>query len=113
MKALFLIAVMLMSARAFSMDRVQAQQLLSQRNLNLQNLERNGSQLMLGEVTGGGRLLPAERVQAILLDGQAVLKSEIVSMDFSPVTGRIGDLDSFRVGGIYHTRQDIRGVVIR
>lgn len=113
MKAFILFAVMLVSARAMAMDRALAQQLLAERNLNLSTMERAGAQLLLGEVTGGGRVLPADRVQVILLNNKAVLKSEIVSMDFSPVTGRIGDLDSFRVGGIYHTREDIRGVVIR
>jgi len=113
MKAFFLLAVMLVSAKAFSMDRGEAERLVAQRSLNLATLERAGSQLLLGEVTGGGRLLPADRVQVILLDGRAVLKAEVVSMDFSPVTGRLSDLDSFRVGGTYHTREDIRGVVIR
>lgn len=113
MKALFLISVMILSAKAMAMSRGQAEQLILQRNINLQVLEQTGAQLILGEVTGGGRALPADRVQVILLQDRAVLKKEIISMDFAPVTGKLSDLDSFRVGGTYFTKQDIRGVVVK
>lgn len=116
MKAIVLIAVMVLMAivnTAHAMDRSLAAQLISQRNLNLTSLEQTGAQLILGEVTGGGKVLPADRVQVILLQDRAILKREIVGMDFSPVTGKLGDLDSFRVGGLYYTKEDIRGVVIR
>lgn len=113
MKALILIAVMIISAKALALGRVEAERLIQQRSINLQTLEQNGARLILGEVTGGGRVLPADRVEVILLQDRAVLKREVVSMDFSPVTGRLGDLSSFRVGGLYYTAEDVRGVVVR
>ncbi len=115
MKALLLIALMIVTAKAFSqtLSRAEAERLLQQRNVNLQQIESQGGRLILGEVTGGGRVLPADRVQAVIVDGRAVLKREIVSMDFRPASGsQIGQLDSFRVGGVYYTREDVRAVVV-
>ena len=115
MKAFILIAILALTAaaaKAQTLTRPMAEQMLIQRQINLQTLERGGAQLLLGEVTGGGRVA-ADRVQVILLQDRAVLKREIVSMDFSPVTGKLSDLDSFRVGGEYFTKEDIRGVVIK
>ena len=96
-----------------ALDRVQAERLLQQRQVNLRQLEQGGSKLLLGEVTGAGFVLPADRVQVILLNDRAVVKKEIEGMDFRPVSGKLSDLDSFRAGGTYFTREDIRGVVVR
>jgi hypothetical protein len=64
-------------------------------------------------VTGGGRVVPADRVQAVIVADRAVLKREIISMDFRPANGsQIGQLDSFRVGGSYYTREDVRAIVV-
>lgn len=116
MKALILIAVMLVTAKAFSQEaitRASAERLLQQRNVNLQQVEAQGGRLILGEVTGGGRVIPTDRLQVVIVDNRAVLKREIISMDFNPSSGsQIGQLDSFRVGGTYYTRQDVQAVVV-
>ncbi len=113
MKTLIIISTLLLSFSALALDRVNAEKLLQQRQLNLRAMEQSGSKLLLGEVTGAGLVLPADRVQVILVEQRAILKKEIESMDFSPVSGKLGDLDSFRVGGSYFTREDIRGVVVK
>ena len=113
MKALILFMGLLTAFQALALDRVQADRLLQERQLSLRGLEQGGGKLILGEVTGAGLVLPADRLQVVLLQDRAVLKREIESMAFSPVTGKLGDLDSFRVGGTYFTREDIRGVVVK
>lgn len=113
MKALILVMGLLTAFQALALDRGQADRLLQERQLSLRQMEQGGNRLLLGEVTGAGLVLPADRVQVVLLQDRAVLKREIESMAFSPVTGKLGDLDSFRVGGTYFTREDIRGVVVK
>jgi hypothetical protein len=113
MKALILCMGLLTAFQALALDRTQADRLLQERQLTLRGLEQSGGKLILGEVTGAGLVLPADRLQVVLLQDRAVLKREIESMAFSPVTGKLGDLDSFRVGGTYFTREDIRGVVVK
>lgn len=113
MKASLLIVLMIVSAKAMSMDRNTADQLLQAQGMNLSHLEASGATLLLGEVTGGGRAIPADRVQAIILDNQAITRTQISSMDFRPATNRLSDIDSFRAGGTYFTREDIRGVVVK
>lgn len=115
MKALILIFMMAVTAKAFSQNltRADAERLLQQRNVNLQQVESQGGRLIIGEVTGGGRVVPVERVQAVIVADRAVLKREIISMDFQPSNGnQVGQLDSFRVGGSYYTREDVRAIVV-
>ena len=113
MKSLILIVLMIASANAMSMDRGTADQLLLAQGLNLARFEQAGSVLLLGEVTGGGRAVPMDSVQAILLEDRAIIRNQIGAMDFKPASGRLADLDSFRAGGVFFTKEDIRGVVVR
>ncbi len=114
MKTLILFLGLLTAFQALAMDRTQAERLLQARQLSLRQLEQGGGRLLVGgEVTGAGLVMPTDRVQIVIVQDRVILKREIESMDFSPLTGKLGDLDSFRVGGTYYTREDIRGVVIR
>lgn len=113
MKTLLVLVTLLTSLSALALDRASAERLLQQRQLSLPQLERSGARLLLGEVTGAGFVLPAERVEVVFVRGQAILRQEIESMDFSPATGRLKDLASFRVGGLYFTRDDVRGALVR
>lgn len=115
MKNLILVTFLILAAaasHAAEMTRATAERLLRDRQVNLTYVEREGGRLIfMGENTGGG--IPAGRVQAVILSNRAVLKAEILSMDFQPVAnGQLNNLDSFRVGGSYHTRQDIRAVLV-
>ncbi|MBY0516828.1 MAG: hypothetical protein K2P81_07975 [Bacteriovoracaceae bacterium] len=111
MNKYFLLVLTLLSLNSFAIDRNQVNRLLQQRQMTLSQFEQNGSKLVLGEVTGAGLVLPAERVQVLILNDRVVLKREIESMDFAPITGKLSDLDSFRAGGLYFTRQDIKAVI--
>lgn len=113
MNKLFFILTLSISFSSFAFDRTSAERLLQQRQISLAEQERSGARLLLGEVTGAGFVLPAERVEVVFIRGQAILRSEIESMDFSPATGRLKDLSSFRVRGLYFTREDVRGALVR
>jgi len=113
MKALILFLGLLSAFQALALDRQAAERMLQQKQISLRQIEQGGGKLLLGEVTGAGLVLPADRVQAILLADRAILRRELEGMEFNPSTGRLGDLDSFRAGGVYFTREDIRGVVVR
>lgn len=113
MKNFLILIAFVISFSALALDRSGADRLLQQRQLSLQQMERSGARLLLGEVTGAGFVLPADRVQVVFVRGEAILRKEIESMDFSPATGSLKDLSSFRVRGMYFTKEDIRGAVVK
>jgi hypothetical protein len=112
MKNLFLL-VLVFSFNSFAFNREQAGRLLEQRQLSLRQLEGQGARLLLGEVTGAGFVIPQERVQVVFLRERAILRHEIESMDFSPFTGKMQDLASFRVHGSYYLKEDIKAVLLK
>jgi hypothetical protein len=103
---IFLITLLCLFAvlKANALDRVTAQQLLAEKNVSLTSLESNGSQLLLGEITGAGRVIPA-KVEVIFINEEAILKKEIESMDQG--------LSSFRAKGVYFLNTDIKGVILK
>lgn len=113
MKNLLILIAFLICFKALALDRASADRLLQQRQLSLQQMERSGARLLLGEVTGAGFVLPADRVQVVFVRGEAILRKEIESMDFSPATGSLKDLSSFRVRGMYFTKEDVRGAIVK
>jgi hypothetical protein len=113
MKKLFFLLLLLNCFESEAFDRIQAEQLLNQRQIQLRQLEQAGGQLLLGEVTGAGKVIPIERVQILFLDQKALFKKEIESLEFIPRTGALKDLDSFRHEGLYYTGEQVRGVVLK
>jgi len=81
--------------------------------MSLQILEQQGSQLLLGEVTGAGRALNAEQIDAIFMQDQVVLKQEIEAITFKKKGKKLADIDSFRANGLYFTIEDIQAVLIK
>jgi hypothetical protein len=113
MKTLILALSLLAVQSASALTRLEAESLLKARGISLRALEMQGSRLLLGEGTGGGFQVPASKVDILLLEDQAILRQEVSGMDFSPRTGQVQDLSSFRFEGVFHTGEAIRGVVVR
>ena len=110
MKSLLLL-LFIFSTNVFAFEREHVNQLLSKRDLSLQQLERQGHELLLGEVTGAGRIINLNQVQIILLQDRIVLKKEIESISTINHKSGLKDLESFRAFGLYFTREDIKGVI--
>ena len=113
MKTLLISLSLLFSLQALAnMNRTQAERLLQERNIQLSVRENAGARLLLGEVTGAGLVVPAEKIEAIIAQNRVILKKEIESMDFAPHTLRLKDLSSFRAHGVYFTKSDIQAALI-
>jgi hypothetical protein len=96
---------------AQSLSREQVAELLAQRNISLTQLESRGSRLLLGEVTGAGKVTN-DRIQVIVTTDQALLKNEIDSMD-SMQPEVLQNLQSFRAQGTYFLKSDIKAVIVK
>lgn len=113
MKALITIALLFSSLTLMAFERGHAERLLGSRQLSLHALEQQGSQLLLGEVTGAGRALNAEQIDVIFTQDQVVLKHEIEAITFKKKGKKLADIDSFRAHGLYYTLEDIQAVLIK
>ena len=103
------IILLTFSLNALAFDRMAASLLLEEKKVSLVNLERSGSQLLLGEITGAGRSNPLNQIQVIFIQNEAILKSEIESMDGNTLS----NMQSFRAKGTYFLNSDIKGVVLK
>lgn len=112
MKPILVALLFLTSLQLFAFERDHAERLLDSRQISLINLEQQGNQLLLGEVTGAGRALNAEQIEIIFLHDQVILKKEIEAISFKKKGKLLSDLDSFRAHGLYYTAEDIQAVLI-
>lgn len=113
MKVLLTIVLIMTSLPLLAFERGHAERLLGKRQLSLQMFEQQGSQLLLGEVTGAGRALNAEQIDIIFMQEQVILKNEIEAITFKKKGKRLADIDSFRAHGLYFTVEDIQAVLIK
>lgn len=112
MKFLICLMILANSLLSFSLTREEAIILLAQKNVSLQQLEDQGSQLLLGEVTGGGKSIPMGQVRAILTNESAILQNEIHDIEFSgsPVLSAV---ELFKTAGEIVLKQEIVGVIVK
>lgn len=112
MKIFMSLVLFMFMSSAFALTRSDVERMLSSKNVSLQGLEASGSVMLLGEVTGHGRSIPLEKVQAILTDKDAILRHEIESVSPSGVK-ILGSSDSIRAGGQYILIEDVRATILK
>lgn len=108
MKILFILLVLLSSLVAEAMPRPQLEALLREKGVILADAEMRGMRVLMGEVTGH---IPFSKVQVLVTDREAILKSEIDSVDFNGPQS-VGGVVSVRYNGQYVLRKDVKAVLV-
>ena len=111
MKAFVILFLLLSALSSYGMTRPEAERLLKEKNLSLTTLEAQGWKLLPGEVTGHGRAIAFSKVQAILTEDQAIMRSEFDAVSFSGAEV-LSSLESLRFSGQYIMRQDVKASLI-
>ncbi len=106
MKTLSLLLVLLFSFSAFAISNAKVEDLLRQRGLTVEELGEQGMEVFMGENTGH---LPFNKVRIIITENEAILRSEIDSVDLSGST--LGSVKSVRYNGRYLLKSDIKAAV--
>lgn len=97
---------------AHALTRSDVERMLAAKNVSLRALEGQGAVMLLGEVTGHGRSVPLEKVEAILTEKDVILSHEIESV--SPNGARnLSQSDSIRAQGQYILREDVKATILR
>lgn len=113
MKALLSILGIIFTLTAFaSITRDDLERLLREKGQTIQNFERQGARMILGETTGGGRSVQFARVEVVFTRSEAILKGEIESVNFSSGS-TVGGLESLRSGGKYITNDDVIAIIVK
>jgi len=89
--------------------------MLAQHGYSTAFLNDNGLKVILGEVTGAGRTLPTEDIEAFLTKTQVLLAQDIVRLDFkNPSLGKtLKDISSVEFVKNTIKKKDIHGVVFK
>lgn len=107
-----LILIIFMAANSFAITRSDVERLLSHRNVSLKALEASGAQMLMGEVTGHGRAIPVEKIEAILTDNKAILRKDIEGL--IPTGARsLNSVETIRSQGQYILTEDVRATILR
>ena len=106
MKSFSLLLVLLFSFSASALTRTKVEDLLRQRGLTIQELGEQNMEVFMGENTGH---LPFNKVRILLTENEAILESEIDSVEMSGST--LGSVKSVRYNGRYLLKRDIKAAV--
>jgi len=111
MKIVFFILLFLSSLSSYAMTRSQLETLLKEKGINLAEVEMKGMKVFMGEVTGHINTIPFSKVKALVTDKEAILKSEIDSVDFKAGQS-LGDVVSVRYSGQYILKKDVKATIV-
>ena len=100
----------LSSFAAHAITKPQLEALLREKGIEISKLEAQGMQIYMGEVTGHLNALPFSKVQILVTEHEAILKSEIDSVDFSGAQN-LGSVVSVRFNGQYLLKQDVKATI--
>lgn len=89
--------------------------MLAKHGYSTEFMNENGLKVLLGEVTGAGRTLPTEDIQAYLTKDQIYSAQDIVRLDFKhPSLGKsLKDINSVEFTKGVILKKQIRGVVYK
>jgi len=111
MKFFIFFFFLLNSLPVLAISRQEVETLLRSKNISLRGLEAQGSVLLMGEVTGHGKVIPMDKVEAILTDREVILRHEIESI--SPHGQRsLSTTDSIRGNGRYILTEDVQATIL-
>jgi len=111
MKTLIALFVLLFSLSSQALTRSQLEALLKEKGINLMEVEMQGMRVLMGEVSGHINAVPFSKVQILVTEQQAILKSEIDSVDFSGAQN-MGSVSSVRFNGQYVMKKDIKATIV-
>lgn len=112
MKTLLVLITLILSLSAFATDRGDINQLLLERGTTIAAYEIQGMKLVMGERTGGGRVLQFASVEVVFTKDEAILKQDIQNVDLKNGT-RLGNLESLQAGGKHIDADQIIGVIAK
>lgn len=111
MKILFVLLVLLTSLTSHALTRSQLEALLKEKGVNLVEMEMRGMRVLMGEVTGHINAVPFSKVQVLVTEQEAILKTEIDSVDFSGGQ-TLGGVVSVRFNGQYVMKKDVKATIV-
>jgi hypothetical protein len=112
MKTLVVLITLLVSFSAFCVDRKDLNQLLIDKGTTITAYEIQGMKLVMGERTGGGRVLQFAQVEVVFTRDEAILKQDIQNVDLKNGS-KLGNLESLQAGGRHIDADEIIGVISR
>jgi hypothetical protein len=111
MKILFLLLAFIISLSAQALTRPQLEALLKEKGVSLMELEIQGMKVLMGEVSGHINAVPFSKVQMLVTESEAIMKSEIDSVDFNGAQN-LGGILSVRFNGQYVMKKDVKATII-
>lgn len=112
MKLLLVLISISMCSFAFAVDRKEINQLLLERGTSIAAFEIQGMKLVMGERTGGGRVLQFAQVEVVFTKDEAILKKDIQNVDLQNGS-RLENLESLQAGGKHIDADQIIGVIAK
>ncbi len=109
MKTFLILFTLLFSLTGGAMTRPEIEALLKEKGHSLVEMEMRGLRLLMGEVTGH---IPFSKVQVLITEQEAIMKSEIDSVDFSGGQ-TLGGVSSVRFKGQYVLRRDVKATIVQ
>ncbi len=96
MKKLLLSLSLMLSFSSFSFDLIDLDNVLAQYGLSADKLKNQGIGIYLGELTGIGKGVDAQKLEGLIADHELILKGQILKKNFKPgTTGKsVADLSS-------------------
>lgn len=111
MKILFVLLVLLASLSSYALTRGEIEVLLKEKGVELVQMEIRGMRLLMGEVSGHINTVPFSKVQGLITDQEAILKTEIDSVDFNGAQN-LGGVISVRYNGQYVMKKDVKAMIV-
>jgi len=112
MKNLLILITVLLSFSALAVDRGDINQLLLEKGTSIAAFEAQGMRLVMGERTGGGRVLQFAQVEVVFTQEEAIMKKEIQNVSLQN-GNRLGNLESLQAGGRHIDADQIIGVIAK
>lgn len=112
MKTLLVLITLIWGLSAFAADRGTINQLLIEKGTTIAAYEIQGMRLVMGERTGGGRVLQFAQVEVFFTKDEAILRKDIQNVDLQNGS-RLGNLESIQAGGRHIDADQIIGVIAK
>lgn len=112
MKTLLVLITLILSLSAFATDRGDINLLLMEKGTSIAAYEIQGMKLVMGERTGGGRVLQFAQVEVLFTKDEAILRKDIQNVELQN-GNRLGNLESIQAGGRHIDSDQIIGVIAK
>lgn len=111
MKTLIALFILSFSLSSFALTKAEVSALLKEKGVDLLQMEMKGMKTLMGEVTGHINQIPFSKVQVLVTEHEAILKSEIEAVDFNG-TQNLGGVVSVRAHGQYILKEDVKATIV-